>query len=117
MSQTISFPNIAKPVYPLTEEWEDVGMTSDFEDGSQISRPRFTRSRGKWVLSWNALSDADYQALINFWRNTVKGQSLAFQWTHPVTGGAPYTVRFVEKQAFKNIAPGLWSGEVTLREV
>ncbi len=117
MSQTIRFPDIAKPVYPLTEEWEDVGLISEFEDGSQISRPRFTRSRGKWVLTWNALPDADYQKLIQFWRDTAKGKSMAFDWTHPVTGGEPYKVRFAEKQSFKNVAPGLWSGEVTLCEI
>ncbi|TCL76816.1 hypothetical protein EDC14_100198 [Hydrogenispora ethanolica] len=111
----IVFPAIAAPVYPLTEEWEDVGIASSFEDGSEISRPRFTRSRGKWTLSWTALREADYQQLMTFWRDTARGKSMVFDWTHPVTG-ITYTVRFAEKQPFKNIAPGLWSGEVTLRE-
>ncbi len=111
----IVFPSIANPVYPLTEEWEDVSLTSGFEDGSTISRPRFTRSRGKWTLTWNALAEPEYQQLISFWKDTAQGKSQVFQWTHPVSGTV-YTVRFDDKQPFKNIAPGWWAGEVSLRE-
>jgi hypothetical protein len=113
---TIEFPDIARPVFPLSEEWEDIGISNGFEDGTEQSRARFTRSRGKWVLTWTALSDPDYQKLMNFWRFTVKGKSAAFNWTNPV-GGRTHTVRFLEKQPFKYVAPGFWSGEVTIREV
>ena len=114
-NELLGFPQIAPPVYPLNEDWEDVGISNGFEDGTEQSRARFTRSRGTWVLHWTALKDSDYQTLMNFWRKDVKGKSQLFNWTHPITG-IIYTVRFVEKKPFELVAPGIWSGEITMRE-
>ncbi len=116
MSSDLKFPDIAAPVYPLHEDWEDVGISAGFEDGTEQSRPRFTRSRGSWTLRWNALKNADYEELIRFWKEDAQGKSVSFTWIHPVTGVARM-VRFVQKQPFQQVAPGVWSGEMTLREV
>lgn len=110
------FPKIAPPVFPLIEDWEDVGISAGFEDGTEQSRPRFTRSRGTWTLRWTALNDDDYQRLINFWRYEAKGRSNSFIWTNPITG-EDFVVRFVEKKEFQKISPRFWSGEITIREV
>jgi hypothetical protein len=108
------FPNIGKP-NSIEEEWEDQGMSSRMEDGLEISRARFTRSRGTWVLHWNYLSDSDYDALMCFYKDTVKGKAEKFYWVHPVSA-LTYEVRFAEKNKFTR-DPMYWSGSVTLREV
>jgi hypothetical protein len=117
--QNLQFPEIAKPVYPLDEDYEDIGLSAGFEDGAEQSRARFTRSRRTWTLRWTALSDADYQRLMDFWANQVKGNSMQFAWRHPLSAAdaASYQVRFVEKKNFQLLAGNVWSGEVTLREV
>ena len=112
----LEFPSIAPPVFPLDEDWEDVGISAGFEDGTEQSRAKFTRSRGIWVLRWTALKEADYQELMSFWVKEAKGKGETFQWNHPVSG-VLYKVRFVEKKAFQQVAPGIWSGEITIREV
>ncbi len=110
------FPNIAPPSFPLEEDWEDVGISAGFEDGIEQSRARFTRSRGKWTLNWTAMTEEDYQALMLFWRETVKGKSASFNWTHPMTGET-YEVRFIAKSSFKQIAPRIWSGDCSIGQV
>ena len=110
------FPSIAPSVFPLIEDWEDIGISAGFEDGTEQSRPRFTRSRGTWTLHWTALPDADYQTLIKFWRDEAKGCSNSFVWTHPISK-KDMVVRFVEKKEFQKNAPSFWSGEITLKEV
>jgi hypothetical protein len=117
--QVLQFPDMAQPVYPLDENYEDVGLAAGFEDGSEQSRAKFTRSRRTWVLRWTALPDADYQVLMDFWCNRAKGKSEKFEWRHPLraSDAQPCLVRFVEKKNFQLLAGNVWSGEVTLREV
>ena len=108
------FPNIAPPHY-ITEDWEDVGIMSPMEDGSVISRARFTRSRGTWTIGWNCLSQADYAILMNFYRNQCKGVSEKFEWIHPITKQV-YVVRMIGKEPFERLGVVGWTGEITLME-
>lgn len=113
----MDFPNIQKPPYGgLTEEYEDNSLISEFEDGSQQSRKKFTRSRRTYKLSWDFLSNADYQTLKNFIVNQVSHSALAFNWTNPVTNEV-IEVRCIEFPAWTVNNPGYWSGELKLQEV
>jgi hypothetical protein len=107
------FPVIRKPS-SIDEDWEDIGISSQMEDGAEVSRTRFTRSRGTWVLHWNHLSDTDYDQLMDFFKETVKGKAQKFNWTHPVSDEV-YAVRFAQKDKFTRDTTH-WSGSVTLRE-
>lgn len=119
----INFPNIKAPAYPFGAKIEDVSLQSKMEDGTVVSRARFTRARETFILNWSALPDADYSLLRTFFKTTVKGGSESFNWTHPTVSGDPYsgqtfTARFVAGDInFSNTAPGIWSGQITIQEV
>lgn len=70
-----AFPNIQKPSYQYDLEPEDPGIVTQFEDGSQASAARFTRSRLSYSYHWNAMPDADKQTLFTFYRETVRGSA------------------------------------------
>lgn len=113
---TIYWPNIQKPSYNLTEDPEDAVIRSDFDAGYEITRPRFTRNRATFGLSWNAMKSADKATLATFYTTTTVNGSLYFTWTHP-DDGVSHTVRFTGPPQYKLIAVNLWSVELKLREV
>jgi len=108
------YPNIAC-CNEFSEEFEDVGIASQVENGSQISRAKFTRSRGTYTFKYNCLSNSDYCALTSFFRNTVKGQAEVFDWTHPITTEV-LSVRFVNLGKARKISVVGWEIEVTVKE-
>jgi hypothetical protein len=79
---------MAYPVFPTIQKYsvneditpEDAGISTDYEDGSQSSRARFTRSRLTYARKWNAMPEADWQTLLNFYRNTARGCSQICTW-------------------------------------
>jgi hypothetical protein len=115
-----AFPTIASPSYPYDEEPEDQGISSGMENGSEISRARFTRSRLVFYLRWRSLSKTDYESLMDFYMNTVKGSSLVFTWTcnNPNSKfyNQAFSVRFASKPKFNNSTFARWGVEVVLRE-
>lgn len=118
-----NFPTIQKPSYPFNSKLEDISLQSQMEDGTVVSRARFTRSRETFTLTWTALPDADYATLRTFYKSTVKGGSEAFQWTYPtITGdsysGQTFTVRFVGGGIeFSKSKYGTRSGTLQIQEV
>jgi len=70
-----SFPDIQKPSYQYDITLEDPGLASDMDDGSVVSRARFTRTRSTYAYKWNAMSSADWATLLTFYKDTVKGCS------------------------------------------
>jgi hypothetical protein len=74
------FPDIQKPSYQYDISPEDPGIMTQMEDGSIVSRARFTRSRLTYLYHWNAMPDADKVTLLNFYQNTVKGVSQICTW-------------------------------------
>lgn len=116
------FPNIQQPVYPFTTKIKDPSLQSEMENGLVISRAKFTRVPQTFVLKWTALPIADYIALRDFYRNTVHGGSLAFDWYYPIVPNDPYSgqlfrVRFVGGDvSFDLAAPGYYSGTLTIQE-
>lgn len=117
------FPNIQDPVYPLTTKIKDPSLQSEMENGLVISRAKFTRALQTFTLQWNALPAADYDILRDFYRNTVRGGSLAFDWQYPVVAndsysGKRFSMRFVGGDiSFNLAAPGYYSGKLTIQEV
>ena len=122
----ISFPNIQAPTFPYECEYEDNSIISKFEDGTQQSRKKFTKSRRKWTLKWENLSRADYKTLMNFIVNTVSFSALSFQWVEwdskdDVVGGVvtpeTVTVRVTKVGKWTNNALHYWGGTIELTEV
>ena len=117
------FPTIQQPVYPFTTKIKDPSLKAEMENGLVISRPRFTRVPQSFVLKWTALPSADYAALRNFYRNSVYGGSLAFDWQYPAVAGDPdsgklFSVRFTgEDFSFSMVAPGYYAGTLIIQEV
>lgn len=117
------FPKIQQPVYPFTTKINDPSLQSEMENGVVISRVKFTRVPQIFTLKWTALPAADYAALRDFYRSTVYGGSLAFDWHYPTVpndsySGKLFSVRFKsENISFDLAAPGYYSGSITIQEV
>ena len=109
------FPDIRKPSLDFGEDFPDNTITSVSETGYRQTRARTTRMPAIFNLRWTALSDADYQSLIQFWRTEVRGTSGIFTWEHP-KWGTFHTVRFVEKPEFRLTEFG-WNVSCSLEEV
>ena len=122
MSSTINFPsNIKAPAWPFECEYEDNSIISKFEDGSQQSRRKFTRSRRKWTLKWNHIPRDQYLTLMDFIANTVSFASKSFNWinTDSIDDTTPETVevRITNVGKWTNEALHYWSGTIELTEV
>ena len=119
---SINYPtNIKAPAYPFECEYEDNSIISKFEDGSQQSRRKFTRSRRKWTLHYNNIPRADYLVLMNFISQTVSFSALSFNWvnTDSIDDANPETVeaRITNVGKWTNDAMHYWSGSIELTEV
>ena len=120
---SIIFPtNIKDPAFPFECEYENNSIISKFEDGSQQSRRKFTRSRRKWTLKWNHIPREHYLILMNFIANTVSFSAKSFNWTNTDSlddqGGAEVVeVRVTNVGKWTNDAMHYWSGTVELTEV
>ena len=108
------WPNIRLPS-TLEETTPDPAIRSEFEDGSVHTRPRYTRMRRTWILTWQSMSNVDYQTLRWFY-SAQKGGSVSFQWSHPLEGGQR-TVRFVGELTAKITERDYYSVTVKLEEV
>lgn len=114
------FPHIPyAPIYSYEEEPEDPSISAKMDDGSVISRPKFTKSRLTLSFPWK-MSSANKAVLLNFYRAVVKGRSLVFDFVHPDPDSEFYgntlIVRFKTQLIFKKLAPGWWSTTVQLEE-
>ena len=108
------WPNIRLPS-SLEETTPDPAIRSEFEDGSVQTRPRFTRMRRRWTLSWANIKKSQYEILREFYMNQ-KGGSLSFSWTNPMNGGV-FTVRFVGELTAKTTEVDFYAVTVKLEQV
>lgn len=83
----LEFPNIMRPSYSMGVASENISLISQFEDGSQQSRVKYTKSRKKYKIKWNSLPNADYETLNDFIVNQCKFSALPFMWTNPQAKG------------------------------
>lgn len=91
------------------------------------SRTKFTRSRRKWTLTWNAIPRKDYLRLMDFIRNKAKFSANSFLWTNPDSIDLDYgymnpdqemvEVRITNVDKWSNKALSYWSGKIELTEV
>ena len=117
MATTLTWPSsIIEPEYPLAETPEDVVIRSTMEDGTIKTRPRFTRNRMTYELSWSSMPEDQKQALETFLRITTKNGSKIFNWTHP-SSGKQIEVRFSEMPKFSLKVKSYWQVTVKLQEV
>lgn len=120
----IYFPNISAPSYPLKVKIENNSLASKFEDGTLQSRPKFTRSRRTFTVSWQSLKQEEYLILDDFIRNVVRYSAETFYWKNPATynirngiGEEYVEVRIVNVgDATMNVL-NYWSIDLTLEEV
>lgn len=120
---TLIFPDITPPLTP-EDQPENIGMTSDVENGSVISRAKFTRSRLTFYLSWgerNPMTTDEREIFRDFYQNKARGSSEKFEWTcnAPFSPyfGQTFIVRFNgDPPRFRLVAPGYWATECTLKE-
>ena len=117
------FPDFPEPNIPAA-----TNCGSSFKHGQQCStistetdgnyektRPRATRQRKTWTYAWNAVTDDDYEILLNFFEKV--GSYAAFYWDDPDTG-LRYMVRFTDdKIEWQHQIPFGWTGALNFKEV
>jgi phage-related protein len=114
---SISFPaSIMKPSYAMPVLPEDTSIRSKFEDGAVQGRRKFTGHRNTYDVTWNALPQAQDEALLDFINNTIFYSAQSFLWTRPDTGTV---IEVYLTQVKKNEITGTdkWNVEIELQEV
>jgi phage-related protein len=114
MATSYTWPTVQLPL-SVDETIEDPSIRVEFESGIVQTRPRYTRMRGIWGLSWANMRGADYRTLRTFFRQ-MKGGALSFNWTHPRDKTA-YEVRFKGSLNSKHTAMDCWNVSLTLEQV
>ncbi|OHD27428.1 MAG: hypothetical protein A2Y38_05660 [Spirochaetes bacterium GWB1_59_5] len=92
-----AFPILSTPPsYPIDPdgELEDVVLRSQQEAGYEQTRPRTTRARRNFGVSYIGLEAADEALLRAFEITTLRNGADSFTWTHPKSG-TTYTVRLI----------------------
>jgi len=114
------FPTLS--INPDAENWEegpaiDPTLSSEFESGHLITRPRTTVTPWSWSFTYRFMSNADKVTLKNFEKNTAKYRAVEFNWTNPIDG-LTYVVKFAEnlKYYLENNGLNEWRVAVKLVE-
>lgn len=121
------FPTLSKKPdgESYKEETDNPSIDPEGTDGGYfITRPRYTRTPPTtFRFRFRDISLADKGILDTFWKTTVKGSSVGFNWTNPVTGTV-HNVRFgkeMKKIEFERTGYGtnhrFDTGEIILTEV
>ena len=120
----LTFPiDFPQPIIPevdsgsFKEDYADSTIATATDAGYKKTRPRASRMPGTWSYSWRAVSDEDYQRLIDFWF-AVHGTADMFYFT-PYYGPAAdqqKIVRFASKGDWQPYHEG-YRGSLTLEEV
>ena len=76
-------------------------VTTPFESGKAQSWAKHTSMRWRFIIGWQALTQAQYATLYNFYEANI-GSS--FSWTHPITSTV-YTVRFGNNNGLPEAKP------------
>jgi hypothetical protein len=73
---------------------ENAGLMTEFEDGYVASRARFTRSRLAFSVTYTMIAYADLEKIQDFYRETIYGTALAFNWTNTDPNSKYYNTVF-----------------------
>ena len=116
-----AFPTLSVPCsYPIDPDGviDDVIMRSPQEAGYEQTRPRTTRPRRNFGVTYIGLESVDEALLRTFEITTLRNGSDSFNWTHPLSSTV-YTVRLTGPIKFTRIKSrvGAVNVSMTLREV
>jgi len=75
-----NFPTLTKAPVSIIPIPEDAGLSTEMSDGYVVSRARFTRSRLTFSVNYTALSYADLEKIQDFYRDTIYGSAVVFDW-------------------------------------
>lgn len=114
MATNYVYPNVQLPS-GCNEVTLDPALRSEMESGIILTRPRYTRVRRTWQLTWANMRGADYRTLRNFYTQ-MRGGALSFRWTHPREGKV-FEVRFQGQMNGGHTVMDCWSVDCTLEEV
>lgn len=112
----ITFPTIQKPSMPFEPDDEDIVIRTQFDKGPEQTRPRSTKIRQIYNLSWCAMPDADHTLFYTFWKTTTNGGTLAFNWANPLTNISG-EFRFAAVPKRRLISTEFWEVQCQIREV
>lgn len=103
------FPStIQSPSIFYDETPEDIGMVSQMEDGSSVSRAKFTKSRTTRNFHWNVMSDNEKDILFTFYKDECRGSAEIVSWGS-LTGR-------ISKLKAKRVSADSWFVEFTFEE-
>ena len=75
------FPELSRYPIKISETLAfDPTITTEYEDGSTKSRPRFTKLKKKWTLEYSLMTDTD-KVLLETLQIDVLAGSYSFDWT------------------------------------
>lgn len=91
-------------------------LVSEFENGTEQRRPRWSSDLRKFRLVYKNRPSSDFSTIKSLFE-TKKGRYTAFTWTNP-NDSVEYTVRFDSDEiTFENVTYGIYNFEFTLKEV
>ncbi len=102
----------AVPLLGHRETAPDMVVRTEMDAGPAKLRRRFTAGVRKFQVPL-VLSDAQVQALDNFFVTDTAGGSLRFDYMHPRTG-AVIKCRFVAPPEYDLVAPSKWRATLSL---
>lgn len=98
------------PAHTEIEGYEEtppeLAIRSPMDAGPAKTRRRFSAGPTAWTGAL-LLTPDQVTTLLDFWRETVAGGSLRFEWQHPRTGAA-VEMRFARQPRPQHRAEGLW---------
>lgn len=110
----MAWPTIAKPSLKTDTTVKDNSLSSTAVNGMRLSRAKYTRQLREWVLTWNALSDAQLVQVLTFY-NLCRGGAASFTWTDEFNNN--YTVRFLGAVKHYSVGENMSAVSLTLEEV
>lgn len=100
-------------------KYRDNTVSSEMEDGYEITHPRATRPPGRvFTTGFTDISSADKTLIESFWQS-VRGNANMFTWDDPTTGDE-LMVRFKGTLDFTYTGTGgthLWVVKLEMKEV
>lgn len=116
-----TFPTLSKKPASIDFGIEDPGLKTDMSDGYSVSRARFTRSRFTFTVNYLAMTYADKEAIEDFYRDTIYGSALVFNWTcndpNSKYYNTVYAVRMTEVPEMTFVKPKWWSVQLVMEEI
>jgi hypothetical protein len=89
------FPTLSKKPASIIPIPENSGLATDMSDGYVVSRARFTRSRLTFSVTYTALPYSDLEKIQDFYRETIYGEAMVFNWINSDPNSKYYNQTFI----------------------